>query len=199
MQLRRRSARAARPPRGRGTSSPTSRRAESCSTPRAAAAASSCAISWRCVRIASSSGGSIVKSSRAASAIARSIRTGSSLKPDVGIADRADDAGAQIVEAADVVDDREGRDVVEQRVDREVAAERVFFRRAERVVVMDQMFAFRRASGSGAGHAVLRRLLRPAATWRRNVATSMTFCPNLTCASRKRRPMIQQFRNSFLT
>ncbi len=27
----------------------------------------------------------------------------------------------------------------------------------------------------------------------------MTFVPNLTCARRKRRPMIQQFRNSFLT
>ena len=33
---------------------------------------------------------------------------------------------------------------------------------------------------------------------RRKVATSITFWPNLTCASRKRRPMIQQLRNSFL-
>ena len=51
---------------------------------------------------------------------------------------RADDAGAEVVEPADVVDDREGRDVVEERVDREVAAEGVLFRRAERVVVMNQ-------------------------------------------------------------
>jgi hypothetical protein len=54
------------------------------------------------------------------------------------IADRSDDAVAQVVEAAGVVDDREGRDVVEQRVDREVASEGILFRRAERVVTMDQ-------------------------------------------------------------
>ena len=103
-------------------------------------------------------GGSIVKSSRAASATARSIRTGSSLKPHFGIADRSDDAGAQIVEAADVVDDREGRDVVEERVDREVAAERVLFGRAERVVVVDQVLAFRRRR-IGRRDAVLHDLL----------------------------------------
>src|SRR6185436_16028408 len=54
------------------------------------------------------------------------------------IADRSDDAVAQVVEAAGVVDDREVRDVVEQRVDREVASEGILFRRAERVVTMDQ-------------------------------------------------------------
>ena len=127
-------------------------------------------------------------------------------EPHVRIADRSHDAGAQILQAADVVDDREGRDVVEQRVDREVAAERVFFGRAERVVAMEQVLVGR--SGSAVGSLASRRpgtpswhaiLLSPGWTWRRNVATSMTFGPNLTCASRKRRPMIQQFRKSFLT
>ena len=42
------------------------------------------------------------------------------------------------VEAADVVDDREGADVVEERVDGEVAAEGVLFRRAVGVVAMNQ-------------------------------------------------------------
>ena len=56
------------------------------------------------------------------------------LEPHVRVADRANHARAQILEAAGVVDDREGRDVVEQRVDREVAAEGVLLGRAERVV-----------------------------------------------------------------
>ena len=60
-------------------------------------------------------------------------------KADLGIADRSHDAGAQILESADVVDDRKRGDVVEQRVDREVAPERIFFGRAEGVVVVDQM------------------------------------------------------------
>jgi hypothetical protein len=38
-----------------------------------------------------------------------------------------------------------------------------------------------------------------AGTRRRKVATSTTFWPNFTCASRNRRPMIQQLRNSRLT
>ena len=135
-----------------------SRRAGSCSTPRAAAAASSSRSRGDGGGSPASSDGSIVKSSRAASAIARIIRTGSSLQPHVGIADRADDAGAQILEAADVVDDREGGDVVGERVDREVAAERVFFRRAERVVVMDQLLAFGRRR-IGRRHAVLHDFL----------------------------------------
>ena len=46
--------------------------------------------------------------------------------------------GVQILEAADVVDDRERPDVVEQRVDGEVAAERVFLRRAVGVVALDE-------------------------------------------------------------
>ena len=100
-------------------------------------------------------------------------------------------------EAADVVDDRERRDVVEERVDREVAAERVLFRRAERVVVANHADppARRRRSALGG-----RRLVLGArqARCRRNVATSIVLLPKRTCASRKRRPMIQQFRNSFL-
>src|SRR5262245_62058836 len=61
------------------------------------------------------------------------------LKPDERVADRAHDAGAQIVEAADVIDDRKRRDVVEQRVDGEIAAEGVFFRGPKRVVAMEEM------------------------------------------------------------
>ena len=91
------------------------------------------AISPRCLRIAAASGGSSVKSRRAANATARIIRTGSSWMRYFGIADRPDDTGREVVETADVVDDRERRDVVRQRVDREVAAERIFFGRAERV------------------------------------------------------------------
>jgi hypothetical protein len=49
-------------------------------------------------------------------------------------------------------------------------------------------------SGSPGGEA----LASPSGMFRRNVATSMVLFPNLMCASRKRRPMIQQFRNSFL-
>ncbi len=60
------------------------------------------------------------------------------------IADRPDDAGAQIVEPADVVDDRERRDVVRERVDREIAAERIFLGRSERVVVVNQVRALGR-------------------------------------------------------
>ena len=64
----------------------------------------------------------------------------------------------QIVEPADVVDDGEGGDVVRERVDREVAPERVLFRRAECIVVMDEMFAFRRRR-IGRGDAVLHDFL----------------------------------------
>ena len=44
----------------------------------------------------------------------------------------------EILEPADVVDDRERADVVEERVDGEVAAERVFLRRAVGVVAMNE-------------------------------------------------------------
>ena len=54
----------------------------------------------------------------------------------VRIADRADQAVLQVLQAADIVDDRKRRDVVEKRVDREVPAERVFLGRAEGVVVL---------------------------------------------------------------
>ncbi len=74
-------------------------------------------------------------------------------EPHVGIANGTHDAVSQIGEAVDVIDDRERPDVVEQRVDGEIAPERVFLGCAERVVVMDEMFAFgcRRI---GRGHAV---------------------------------------------
>ena len=137
-------------------------------------------------------------------------------EPHVRIADAADHPRVQILEAADVVDDRERADVVEQRVDREVAAERVFFGRAVGVVALDEPIALA-ARVQVVPFGILRRLLvSPAAgsaastsassvsgvdasTCRRNVATSMVLVPNLTCASRKRRPMIQQLRKSFLT
>ena len=82
--------------------------------------------------------------------------------------------------------------------------------RAERVVAVDEvvvlavtLVAGRGASAPAAGLAAacavgLRRLVRRS-TCRRNVATSITFVPNRTCARRNRRPMIQQFRKSFLT
>ena len=95
-----------------------------------------------------------------------------------GIADRSDDARAEILEAADVVDDRERRDVVEERVDREVAPERVFFGRAERVVVMNETLGRPAVDGSGAGTPSA-TTSSPGATWRRNVATSMTFVAEL--------------------
>src|SRR5439155_4993303 len=57
---------------------------------------------------------------------------------DFRIADRSHDTRAQIVEPADVIDDRKSRDVVEERVNREVAAEGVFLGCAEGVVVMNQ-------------------------------------------------------------
>ena len=56
----------------------------------------------------------------------------------VGIADAPNHPAVEILEAAGVVDDREGPDVVEQRVDGEVAAERVLFRRAVLVVALDR-------------------------------------------------------------
>ena len=127
-------------------------------------------------------------------------------------------------EAADVVDDREGADVVEQRVDGEVAPEGVFLRRAVGVVALDQPIAARAARGARCCRVSRRRAVQrlgrsdqPSrsassasaisasgvssrrSTCRRNVATSIVLVPNLTCARRKRRPMIQQLRNSFLT
>ena len=94
--------------------------------------------------MASTTGGSRRKSRRAANATARSIRTGSSWKRCTRIADRANQPVAKILQAADVVDDRERRDVIEERVDREVAPERVLFGRAERVVVANQQIGGRR-------------------------------------------------------
>ncbi len=86
------------------------------------------------------------------------MRTGSSRSLTLRIADRSDHAGAQILESADVIDDRERRDVVDERVDGEVAPERVLLGSAEGVVVMDQVFAFGRG-GIGRGDAVLHDLL----------------------------------------
>ena len=54
------------------------------------------------------------------------------------VADGADDAGFEVLQAADVVDDRAVRGVVEERVDREVAAERVFLGGPVGVVALDE-------------------------------------------------------------
>ena len=88
------------------------------------------------------------------------------MKSDPRIANRAHHAGAQIVEAADVIDDRERGDVVEQRVDGEIAAEGVFFRRAKCVVAMEEVRIGVRCRRPvvlrvviGSRHAVLRDLL----------------------------------------
>ena len=119
----------------------------------------------------------------------------------------------EVLETADVVDDRKRADVVEQRVDREVAAERVLFGRAVGVVAVNQRERSARSrrarlpSADASSGIVCRR--QPAtsisavsscgSTCRLKVATSIVFVPNLTCASRNRRPMIQQLRKSFLT
>ena len=149
-----------------------------------------------------------MKSRRAASTTARSIRTGSSWNRTFGSPIERMTRALQILEAADVVDDRERRDVVEERVDGEVAAERVLFRRAEGVVALDahaarspcrpRLGALRPPARSalGDGGFLLRRaelLLRAAADGTSRPRSSS--CPNFTCASRKRRPMIQQLRN----
>src|SRR5262245_12010844 len=87
------------------------------------------------------------------------------LKSDERIANRSHDAGTQIIEAPDVIDDRKRGDVVEQRVDGEIAAKRVFFRRAERVVAMQQVGITARSGVLrirmmiGSRHAVLSDLL----------------------------------------
>jgi hypothetical protein len=78
------------------------------------------------------------------------------LEADVGVADRANEAGPEVLEAADVVDDREVADVVEEAVDREVPPEGVLAGRSERVLGSLQQL------GSGGGF-VPRRLLRPPA------------------------------------
>src|SRR5262245_29857685 len=57
-------------------------------------------------------------------------------EPLLGIAYRPDNSGAEVVQADDVVDDREGGDVVAERVDREIAAERILLRGAEGVFPM---------------------------------------------------------------
>ena len=57
---------------------------------------------------------------------------------DLRIADAPDEACVEIVQAADVVDDRERADVVEQRVDGEVAPERIFLGCAVGIVAVNQ-------------------------------------------------------------
>ena len=106
-------------------------------------------ISPRCLAMPSRTGPWSRKSSRAAKATARSIRTGSSMKRSVGIADAADEPPAKVRHPADVVDDREGRDVVEEPVDREVAAKGVLLGRAEGVVAADRRPCPALASRSG--------------------------------------------------
>ena len=77
---------------------------------------------------------------------------------DIGIADDRTTPRAQILEAADVVDDGERGDVVEERVQREIAPEGVLLGRAERVVAMDQVVVLAVAPGVSAGR---RRRPRP--------------------------------------
>ena len=57
----------------------------------------------------------------------------------------------EILESADIVDDRKRADVVEERVDREVAPERVLFGRAVGVVAVNE----RRALGDVRGAAAI--------------------------------------------
>ena len=72
----------ARPARGR--SPPRRPSAGSCSTPRSAAPATPCAINWRCVAMAFTTGSSIRNPRRDAMTMARSMRTGSSWKRSLG-------------------------------------------------------------------------------------------------------------------
>ncbi len=82
-------------------------------------------------RIAAHVAGSISKFSRVAKRIARSTRRWSSSKRSRGIADRADDAGAQIAHPAHQVDDPLAGRVEVHPADREVAPARVLLDRAE--------------------------------------------------------------------
>ena len=134
--------------------------------------------------IAATTAGSMSKPSRSASTTARSMRTGSSWKRSTGSPIERMTRVFEVLQAADVVDDRAVGRVVEQRVDGEVAAERVFLGRAVDVVALDEEVGL--AFGGGVG--LVGRTLR------RNVATSIVLGPNLTWARRNRRPMIQQFR-----
>jgi hypothetical protein len=76
-------------------------------------------------------------------------------EPIVGIPDRANEPVADVLQTADVVDDRPRPDVIEERVHREVAAEGVLFRRAKRVLVRERPVAGRLVRGRdrhGGGH-----------------------------------------------
>ena len=64
-------------------------------------------------------------------------------EPHRGVADAADQPALEIVEPADVVDDRERADVVEERVHGEVAAERVLLGCAVGVVAVDEARSLR--------------------------------------------------------
>ena len=112
--------------------------AGSCRTPRGCARGCSSRSRRAEVRMASTVSRSIVKSSRAARATARSMRTGSSRRRTAGSPIVRITRFSRSSKPAHVVDHRERRDVVEERVDREVAAEGVLFRRAEGVVAADQ-------------------------------------------------------------
>jgi len=78
------------------------------------------------------------------------------LKALLGIADRANDTILQILQAANIIDDRPRRRIVEKRVDGEISSERVLFSSAERVVMPElQITPSRVCSGRGGGRFVL--------------------------------------------
>jgi hypothetical protein len=80
-------------------------------------------------------------------------------KANLGIANRADDPGVEVLQPACVIDDRERPDIVEERIDREVAPERVFFGRAVGVVaVNEEVFRAAARPGSALGFERVPRL-----------------------------------------
>ena len=78
-------------------------------------------------------------------------------EPDVGVAYAPDEPSVEIVEAADVVDDRKRADVVEQGVDGKIATERILFRSAVGVVTLDEVIF----GAAAPRHGIERRGLWP--------------------------------------
>lgn len=91
------------------------------------------------------------------------------LKALRGIANRPHDALPEILEPADVVDNRERRDVVEEGIDGEVAAKRILFRCAKRVVVPHLQFRCRFIGSSFSGCRLVLRARQDMTTKRRDL------------------------------